>query len=392
MAIKKPSRTRQIVIEVGIALLLVIVARVAWDQLYVATRPVAQVGDETISRRQYRELVELDLAQQFAYLHSELGRYDELMSGAGDTTALFEQDRQRTIQLRDAVVEELRQVQGSRLDSALVDHWIGQELVLQGAAHEGIAVDEHEVNATLIKTLAAPPGEDGHGHDADEAAGTNAGPAATDTPAPESAQALLSNAYSELVRVLKAEHTIAVGFSEAAFASHIRRQQRVELLKDQIETRLVPDSEAPRSLQAHAYFLLLPVTSPITGTDTITATPDLNDPAFDAAKVEVDELYQQLKQGADFLKLAQEHSANPDETVDPGWSVPDTLWPPLKEAVLNQPLGEAGQPVKTPSGWYIVKVLERAERPDTAKLEQMRAERLQQWTERQRAALAVRRF
>jgi parvulin-like peptidyl-prolyl isomerase len=70
----------------------------------------------------------------------------------------------------------------------------------------------------------------------------------------------------------------------------------------------------------------------------------------------------------------------------------DALWPTLREAALTVPLGAVGQPVQTPSGWYIVKVLERAARADRQQLEEERSNRLQQWSEQQREALGVKRF
>ena len=398
MTTTKQSRTRRIVIEVGIAILLAVVARVIWAQVYIPSRPVAQVGAQTIDRRAYQRLSELDLAQQFVFVQQAINRQQQTEAQLDlMPSSPFAQDPQETLQLRDTIAAELRN-STSRLDSGLIDHWIDQEVILQGTAKEGVTVSEQQVNAALIKSFTAP--DSGHAHEEEaledehetELATAQSSPAPEQTAGSDDAPTLLADSYNELVRVLQAEYGINVGFSQAEFAAHVQRQQRVELLSERLEEKLLPAAQTPKSLQVYAYFLLLPVQSSATSTEVVTDTPALDDAAFAEAKIKADELYQQLKQGADFVTLANQYTPDSEETVDPGWIVPDALWPSLREAVLNQPLGEIGQPVRTPSGWYIAKVLERAERPDRQKLEEERAKLLQEWNEQQHRALGVKRF
>jgi parvulin-like peptidyl-prolyl isomerase len=394
MTTTKQSRTRRIVIEVGIAILLAVVARVIWNQVYIPSRPVAQVGTQTIDRRAYQRLSELDLAQQFVFVQQAINRQQQ--TGAQPNlmpSSPFAQDPQETLQLRDTIAAELRNTK-SRADTGLIDHWIDQEVILQGAAKEGVAVSDQEINAALIRSFTSPDGGHAHEEEAleDETATAQSEAAPEQTALAVDAPTLLADSYNELVRVLQAEYGLNVGFSQAEFAAHVLRQQRVELLNERLEEKLLPASQTPKSLQVHAYFLLLPVQSSATSTEVVTSSAEFDDAAFAEAKIKADELYRQLKQGADFVTLANQYTPSPEETVDPGWSVPDALWPSLREAVLNQPLGEVGQPVKTPSGWYIAKVLERAERPDRQKLEEERGKLLQAWNEQQRQALGVKQF
>lgn len=415
MAMFKQSRARQLVIEIGIALILAVVARVAWNQFYVPTRPVVQVGEQTINRREYQELVEIDLAQQLAYIQNGINRYEQMLGteGANNQSAaatIFGQDHQEALQLREQVVQDLKTVKSGQVDTGLIDYWASQEVILQGAARENIAVSDEEVAAALVKSF-TEPAEDEHAH------GHSHGEEASEEPAhdpdhgaetaeehghdeaehseeataadPAAAQTILTDAYTGLTRLLKDDYGVTVGFSQESFENYIKRQQRVGLLSKRLEQKLMPDDQAPTSLQVHGqYLLLLTPTPTLTNTDSVTGTATLDDPI----KAEADALYQQAKDGADFLTLAKEHSVNPEETVDPGWTVPDSFWPPLKEAVLTQPLGEVGPPIKTPSGWYIVKMLERAERPDKQKLEQERTKRFQEWDAQQRSALGIKRF
>ncbi|HEY0602729.1 MAG TPA: peptidylprolyl isomerase [Herpetosiphonaceae bacterium] len=385
----KQSRTRQLVIEIGIALILAVVARVAWDQWYLPSRPVAQVGAQTIKRGEYQELAAIDLAQQLAYIQSEINRYEQMTAtqSTADPNAaatLFGQDQQQALELRDAVVQDLKALQSGRVDPGLIDHWMNQEVILQGAAREQITVSDAEIDAALVTSLSTPD-EETHHHGEEEAA--------EDAPAvdPATAQAILDGTYDELTRLLKADYGVTVGFSQEAFTGYVRRQQRVELLSERLERKLMPDDQAPLSLQVNANYLLL-MTPTLTTTDAISGTTMPETPGSAAIKAQADELYRQIKDGADFLTLAHEHSANPEEVVEPGWSTPETLWPPLKAAVLTQQPGEVGPPVRTPTGWYLVKVLERAERPDQKQLAELRAKRFAEWSDQQRATLGVKRF
>jgi hypothetical protein len=400
MTTTQQSRTRRIVIEVGIAILLAVGAFVLWNQVYLPSRPVAQVGAQTITQRTYRQLAELDLAQQFAFVQQVINRQSQTGAQPGANSDVmpsspFGQDPQETLQVREAIVAGLRNIKSGRFDTGLIDHWISQEVILQGAAKEGLTVGEEQVNTALIQSFTAP--DSGHSHaeealDEHETTTAERNVAPEQTAVPGDAPTLLSNAYNDLVRVLQTEYNLSVDISQAEFAAYVQRQQRVKLLSERLEEKLVPAAEAPRSLQVHAYYLLLPVQSAATSIDVVTDTTALDNQAFAAAKHKADELYQQLKQGADFVTLAKQFTPSPEATVDPGWMAADALWPTVREAALTVPLGAVGQPVQTPSGWYIVKVLERAARADRQQLEEERGNRLQQWSEQQREALGVKRF
>lgn len=388
MAFLKQSRTWRLVIEIGIALILAVVARIAWDQWYLPSRPVAQVGAQTIKRGEYQELAAIDLAQQLTYIQSEINRYEQMTATQSpadpNAAALFGHDQQQALELRDAVVQDLKALQSGRVDTSLIDHWMNQEVILQGAAREQVTVSDAEIDSALVTSLSAPD-EEAHHHGEEESA--------EEAPAvdPAAAQQILSGTYDELTRLLKADYGVTIGFSQEAFTGYVRRHQRVELLRERLERKLVPDEQAPLSLQVNANYLLL-MTPTLTTTDAISDTATPETPESAAIKAQADELYRQIKDGADFLTLAHEHSANPEEVVEPGWSSPEALWPPLKAAVLTQPPGEVGPPVRTPTGWYLVKVLERAERPDQQRLADLRARRLAEWSDQQRAALGVKRF
>lgn len=70
------------------------------------------------------------------------------------------------------------------------------------------------------------------------------------------------------------------------------------------------------------------------------------------------ELHGRLKQGADFAKLAREHSKGPaaEEGGDIGYVATDELSPFIEEATRGLARDEISRLVKTPQGFYILKV------------------------------------
>jgi hypothetical protein len=428
MTMLKRPQTRQLLIQVGIALILAIVARIAWNEWYLPSRPIAQVGAQTISQREYQALVEVDLVQRMLSIQNRINRYEEMLAAPDATKqsadgAALEQDRQDALQFRTTLVQDLTQSTSSQADSSLIEQWINQEIVLQGAARENISVSKEEIAAEVARFFTAVEEDDHHHgqdehdadhsedlhdteaitdthhsqdeHDADHSEDLHDTEAITDTHHsqdehaeeaasvdPAQAEAMIGEGYTQLMSILKDEYGVTVGVSQAALSDYLNRIKQAELLSERVAEKLTPDDQTPQTLQVHGQYLLI--------TPALSSSATTNSQA--AAKAKVEALYQQIKDGADFVQIARQHSANPEEIVEPGWTSPDSLWPSLKEAVLNQPLGEVGPPVETPSGWYLVKILERAERRDIEMLQKIRGQRFQAWTDQQRTELEAKRF
>jgi parvulin-like peptidyl-prolyl isomerase len=81
----------------------------------------------------------------------------------------------------------------------------------------------------------------------------------------------------------------------------------------------------------------------------IVLTPDL-----------ADRLYRQLKEGADFAKLAESTSTDPSRTKggDLGWVTHGVHYPPWDDIVFTLKPGEISQPFRTAHGYHIVLVEE----------------------------------
>lgn len=86
------------------------------------------------------------------------------------------------------------------------------------------------------------------------------------------------------------------------------------------------------------------------------------------AKAKIEALYQQLKAGADFDKLARENSEDPGSAKqggDLGWLDPGGTVPPFQAAMDKLQPGEISEPFETQFGWHVVQVLGRRQADQT---------------------------
>jgi peptidyl-prolyl cis-trans isomerase SurA len=91
------------------------------------------------------------------------------------------------------------------------------------------------------------------------------------------------------------------------------------------------------------------------------------------ANRQVNNLYEQLKSGKDFAKMAKLYSLDAASAVkggDLGWVTADELVPPFAEAMNALPLHVVSKPVKSPFGWHLIEVLERKTVDDSKSFQQ----------------------
>jgi parvulin-like peptidyl-prolyl isomerase len=91
-------------------------------------------------------------------------------------------------------------------------------------------------------------------------------------------------------------------------------------------------------------------------------------------KDKADALYNQLKGGADFAKLAKKNSEDPGSksqggklTVSQGQTVP-----PFDKAAFSLDKGELSKPIKTQYGWHIIEALSDVKKASTTPLPQVK--------------------
>jgi peptidyl-prolyl cis-trans isomerase SurA len=91
-------------------------------------------------------------------------------------------------------------------------------------------------------------------------------------------------------------------------------------------------------------------------------TPEsANSTAIQAAAQQAGQVYQQLKQGADFGKLAIERSASENalEGGEMGWRKAGQLPPDFAKMLSSMSAGDVTQPIRIPNGFIILKLEEK---------------------------------
>lgn len=80
-------------------------------------------------------------------------------------------------------------------------------------------------------------------------------------------------------------------------------------------------------------------------------------------KEEAEAIEKQLKEGADFGKLAEEKSTDNSgpNKGDLGWFQPEQMVAPFADAVKALKNGEISAPVETQFGWHVIKLIDRRE-------------------------------
>jgi peptidyl-prolyl cis-trans isomerase SurA len=107
------------------------------------------------------------------------------------------------------------------------------------------------------------------------------------------------------------------------------------------------------------------------------------------ATQKINNLYQQLKSGADFAQMAKKYSLDVASAVkggDLGWVVPEELVPAFAKAMNALPLNTVSKPVKTPFGWHLIEVLERKTMDDS---ETFKRQQVRQFLQQRKFAEAV---
>ena len=85
-----------------------------------------------------------------------------------------------------------------------------------------------------------------------------------------------------------------------------------------------------------------------------------------ATEQDAKDIEAQLKNGADFAKLAKEKSKDPSGAAnggDLGWFTKDQMVPEFADAAFKLAKGQISDPVKTQFGWHIIEVVDKRIKP-----------------------------
>ena len=80
------------------------------------------------------------------------------------------------------------------------------------------------------------------------------------------------------------------------------------------------------------------------------------------AEQKIDEIYQQLQNGADFIELAKEVTDDTASKLSGGdldWSTPGQFVPAFEQVMNNTAVGEISEPFRSQFGWHILKIDDR---------------------------------
>ncbi|WP_371915369.1 peptidylprolyl isomerase [Pseudomonas sp. PA15(2017)] len=129
-----------------------------------------------------------------------------------------------------------------------------------------------------------------------------------------------------------------------------RVAERIQVTEQEVKNFLASDlGKMQLSEEFHLANIVIPVQE------------DASSDALQAAERRAQDLYQQARQGADFGQLAIANSAS--ETAldggDMGWRKAAQLPPPFDAMISAMTVGDVTEPIRTPGGFILLKVLEK---------------------------------
>ena len=231
--------------------------------------------------------------------------------------------------------------------------FITKTLLLNEAAKKGISVTDDDVTAHANEIIKSAKGRPG---------------------APSTLDELLSQhpLGVERARAEFRDSVLVKKFVDQEFASKVVVDPKeVESQYNQILSNMTQQAKIPKPEQVRASHILI-------------KTDDKKD--GDAAKKEIDALYEQLKglEGVELAKkfgdLAKEKSDCPSKAKggDLGTFSHGQMVPEFDKAAFEQEIGKLYAPVKTSFGWHLVLVTEKnpAKTPTDAEVEKLVAEQM----------------
>lgn len=141
--------------------------------------------------------------------------------------------------------------------------------------------------------------------------------------------------------------------SREMIISRVRQRrvaERIQVTEQEVKNFLASDlGKMQLSEEFHLANIVIPVQE------------DASSDALQAAERRAQDLYQQARQGADFGQLAIANSAS--ETAldggDMGWRKAAQLPPPFDAMISAMNVGDVTEPIRTPGGFILLKVLEK---------------------------------
>lgn len=429
--LEEERRQRLIIIVTASALviaLLAVASGLIYEQLWIPSRPVAQVGSVTLTRSDYwRE-------QRIAYARQIIQNF-QLLDLFGNNPQIAQQFQGRSI----VIDQQIRALRRAEVDQQVVSEWIDRQIKQRAAGEFGITINDDEVIQNIVADLGfifiPPLPEPTPTPDPNVTPEPTVDPAATATPEPTAtpsptpggptptpepsptpvptftpeptplpaeARVQFDQIIDEVFRRYELELIVTERqpeLSKDEFRQALLDQYRERLLNEQIQARLVPEDgftykTEPERVSARQ--ILVAVTPPAE------ATPEQIEAAFAAALPAAQEIVAQLRNGADFATLAAERSDDIGSRENGGdigsfdrngFADNGATYPPeLVAAAFSLPVNQVSDPIRTQFGWHILEVTDQTIPSQEEQLSQARTEAFDRWIAEQRAAADVRRF
>ncbi len=425
------NRQRLIMIISGSAIglaLLAVLAGVIYDQVWLPSRPIAEINGTTLSRNDYTRERRNEIARNVAqslFLSTFGAQFADRFLGQIGT-----------------LDSEVAQLRNEPVNESTVNTWVENQLIQQGARQLNMQATDDEIAqqfavdfgpsfiAPLTPTIdltptTAPPTEVPlTPTSAATPEATPGGPTATlpptvlptatstplptntptATPLPDAARSQQDQIYAKIFdqytqEILRVDPNRKPQLTLDDFKTGLRDQYISRVLTLKIEEQLVPDasftpSTDPSSLETR--HILIAVTVSLTETET------QREAAYAARRADAEAILAQLRGGANFETLAKEKSEDLT-TRDSGGNLPPfdkdgktqqgtQIDPAFAQATLALKEGEISNLVRTPFGWHIIQLNRRVVDSREDQLRAKRTEALGKWLEQQRASAAIQRF
>jgi parvulin-like peptidyl-prolyl isomerase len=344
---QRERRQRRLIILGAVGLLSVVALVLAfgyWREMLVRPyEPAAVVGDQVIPIGALAQR----LRPQLQALDTEIARLQSQLPTGGTTTGTDATSRQ---------LQTLYSQRFSAIDQVLTD-LIDEELIVREAQQRGITVTPQEIEARIQADLArqrAPTAPQ-----PTPAAGAAAGPPPTPTPVPTLTATEFQEAYQRLLE--------RINYTDQEYRAYVEAQVLRDKVRDAIGASVAPVQE-----QVHARRITVSTQEDATA------------------------VLAQIRTGeARFEDLAREKSIDllsKNEGGDLGWLPRGIDSTQFDEQAFRLAVGEISEPYVTPTGWEIIEILEKGERPLRADhLDRLKQRAMDDWLRRARDDPSVRR-
>ncbi len=387
---REQQEQRRFLMIIGAVLgitLLILAGGITYQQVWLPSRPLAQVGSTTLTRRDYWQESRLAIAQ-------EIAQNLQLLRLFGNDAQFSNQFAGRSPSLN----QQVEQLEREPENEQVITRWIDGQIIEQGAASLGVQVTADQINQALTQSYATflPPA-----NPLDSSTGV------TDTldvedqtsPTPAAAQArdqvdqIVSQIYTSFIGELELTG-VEPNLTQDDFRQALIAQQRRQSLQTAVEEQLVPEatfapSTEPERVQARQ--ILFAVDLPENPSQGVI------DAAYADALAEAEATLAELQAGADFAELAAQRSddaGSAQQGGDVGFFDRDgvsasgaTYAPEFVAAAFALDEGELSAPVRTQFGWHIIEVTSRDVPDPEQQLREARREAFETWREEQRTAL-----